>query len=276
MLRRRLLTAAIAAPGLMLGGRAAAYCTPIIQGGRPGEMAAGSSVAPLGRVSSKGGKAGGARAQSGTDCGGGYYFEGPAQWPTESIRRQVEYQYNVAIGALPNPGYMEVPNADTALAVIQASQEQREELSYITNVLEAGTIAGSLGGAYVGGMGGLGYGIAAYQAAGQLAQLATIGSWGLRGFLAGGAVGFFLGGGAAVIYLIVTHNATVAVTADSTTGSSMMASMDGQAVPVYAYGSPSTPLPSGHTGAIGGFKMYGHTSGGGGGSRYVVIPNTLL
>ena len=53
MLRRRLLTAAIAAPGLMLGGRAAASCgTPIIEGiGTSGaEAMSGSSVAPLGRV----------------------------------------------------------------------------------------------------------------------------------------------------------------------------------------------------------------------------------
>ena len=175
MLRRRLLTAAVAAPAFMLGGRAAASCgTPIIEGiGTSGaEAMSGSSVAPLGRVAQApkvaprprldpwNGKypspwaASGKKTASGSpsiqNCDGGGYTQ---PYLTQEQWWLAFYNaYSVYAGARPLPqGTVEVSGPDDPIAVAMRTPNGYLDHRNIAATLSTLTITGTTLGGVTGG-----------------------------------------------------------------------------------------------------------------------------
>ena len=126
MLRRRLLTAAVAAPALMLGERAVA-CTPILER----ERIAGSSVSPVGRAPTQRGP----QAQ----CGGGY-GPPPPNAPTWYVPPSPNEFYallggfSAAVGAKPFPGHYPVSSFPEAAQTMALRMDEYMEFEDVVNV----------------------------------------------------------------------------------------------------------------------------------------------
>lgn len=255
MLRRSLLTAAIAIPAIVTTRKASAQCWPVLQRD-PG----GSSVSPFGRASSTAragdrvGKRAGDPIVQGDPCGSGGGPFSPSDWPAYTIARQLEYQLQVGTGYLPDPGVLAISGPHDPYLVQVSGRNQISD--------EVQTVAGYLG---IGGVGG-GFAFTAIAGVSYAIRGAGIGA------MTAGVVGAFVGAGIGLVaYFVIEH--TTIIYAEDAGGALSIACptiIDGNVHMINSFPSLSPYGPP-----VGGFRMYGHTaaSQAGGGARWFVCPN---
>lgn len=110
----------------------------------------------------------------------------------------MEYQYNVGLGILPDPGVTLVSGPDDPRYQAMTTPEQRAEADYFANVLGIGTGLGGIAGAPIGTLSALAYALWIASSGPGLMTVASVAAWAGRGFLVGGPVGAVIGGGGAL------------------------------------------------------------------------------